>query len=93
MVSGQDCRDNGRSVRRFLGLFLRIYHVHEFALQLLVVHELYGERMTQGAGKALQVLRLHIHSDFPIGRGLEDQGCLVFFKLHARAPSFMYNIK
>ena len=43
-------------------------------MQLLVVHEFYGERMTQGACKALQVLRLHIHGDFPIGRGLERGG-------------------
>ena len=85
MVSRQDDRGNGQLLRRFLGLLSRFHHGHEFALQLLVVHEFYGERMTQGACKALQVLRLHIHGDFPIGRGLEDQGCLVFFQIHACA--------
>ena len=79
MVSRQDDRGNGQLLRRFLGLLSRFHHIHQFALQLLVVHEFYGERMTQGAGKALQVLRLHIHGDFPFGRGLEDQGRLVFF--------------
>ena len=85
MVSRQDDRGNGQLLRRFLGLLSRFHHIHQFALQLLVVHELHGERMTQGAGKALQVLRLHIHGDFPIGRGLEDQGCLVFFQIHVCA--------
>ena len=85
MVSRQDDPGNGQLLRRFLGLLSRFHHVHQFALQLLVVHELHGERMTQGAGKALQVLRLHIHGDFPIGRGLEDQGCLVFFQIHVCA--------
>ena len=76
----------GQSLRRFLVLFARLHNVHQFALQLLVVHEFYGERMTQGACKALQVQRLHIHGDFPFGRGFEDQGRLVFFQFHVRAP-------
>ena len=91
MASGQGYRGNGRSVRRFLGFFLRLHHVHQFALQLLVVHELHGERMTQGTGKALQIQRLHIHGDFPIGRGLKDQGRLVFLQFHACAPQLEFS--
>ena len=41
LIFGQSYRGNGQSVRRFLGLITHLAHVHQFVLQLCVVHELH----------------------------------------------------